>query len=145
MLLTGVDDWIYIQCLYSVSIWFNIYIYIHLKKNYIYYIYGPMDLMGIWKQVNLIQFQGSSMVNWSMWSSVWNLGFFQASDVQIFHVAPENTFEHWTWTYVQLALHPKNELTTLSIWVFPKTGGTQQPWVFLLKMIILGCFGDTTI
>ena len=24
-------------------------------------------------------------------------------------------------------------------------GGTQQPWVFLLKMIILGCFGDTTI
>ena len=24
-------------------------------------------------------------------------------------------------------------------------GGTQQPWVFLLKMIILGCFGGTTI
>ena len=23
--------------------------------------------------------------------------------------------------------------------------GTQQPWVFLLKMIILGCFGGTTI
>ena len=23
-------------------------------------------------------------------------------------------------------------------------GGTQQPWVFLLKIIILGCFGDTT-
>ena len=26
-----------------------------------------------------------------------------------------------------------------------KNGGTQQPWVFLLKMIILGCFGRTTI
>ena len=24
-------------------------------------------------------------------------------------------------------------------------GGTQQPWVFLLKMVILGCFGGTTI
>ena len=24
-------------------------------------------------------------------------------------------------------------------------GGTQQPWVFLLKMIILGCFRGTTI
>ena len=24
-------------------------------------------------------------------------------------------------------------------------GGTQQPWVLLLKMIILGCFGGTTI
>ena len=24
-------------------------------------------------------------------------------------------------------------------------GGTQQPWVFLLKMIILWCFGGTTI
>ena len=24
-------------------------------------------------------------------------------------------------------------------------GGTQQPWVFLLKMIILGCLGGTTI
>ena len=24
-------------------------------------------------------------------------------------------------------------------------GGTQQPLVFLLKMIILGCFGGTTI
>ena len=24
-------------------------------------------------------------------------------------------------------------------------GGTQQPWIFLLKMIILGCFGGTTI
>ena len=24
-------------------------------------------------------------------------------------------------------------------------GGTQQPWVFLLKMIILGCIGGTTI
>ena len=24
-------------------------------------------------------------------------------------------------------------------------GGTQQPWVFLLKMIILACFGGTTI
>ena len=24
-------------------------------------------------------------------------------------------------------------------------GGTQQPWVFPLIMIILGCFGDTTI
>ena len=31
------------------------------------------------------------------------------------------------------------------IWGFPKKGGTQQPWVFLLKMIILGCFGGTTI
>ena len=26
-----------------------------------------------------------------------------------------------------------------------KNGGTQQPWVFLLKMIILGCFGGTTL
>ena len=26
-----------------------------------------------------------------------------------------------------------------------KNGGTQQQWVFLLKMIILGCFGGTTI
>ena len=26
-----------------------------------------------------------------------------------------------------------------------KSSGTQQPWVFLLKMIILGCFGVTTI
>ena len=26
-----------------------------------------------------------------------------------------------------------------------KNGGTQQPWVFLLKIIILGCFGGTTI
>ena len=26
-----------------------------------------------------------------------------------------------------------------------KNRGTQQPWVFLLKMIILGCFGITTI
>ena len=26
-----------------------------------------------------------------------------------------------------------------------KNGGTQQPWVFLLKMIILGCFGGTPI
>ena len=26
-----------------------------------------------------------------------------------------------------------------------KNGGTQQPWVFLLQMIILGCFGGTPI
>ena len=26
-----------------------------------------------------------------------------------------------------------------------KNGGTQQPWVFLLKRIILGCFGGTPI
>ena len=26
-----------------------------------------------------------------------------------------------------------------------QNGGTQQPWVFLLKIIILGCFGGTTI
>ena len=26
-----------------------------------------------------------------------------------------------------------------------KNGGTQQPWVFLLKIIILGCFGGTII
>ena len=26
-----------------------------------------------------------------------------------------------------------------------KNSGIQQPWVFLLKMIILGCFGATTI
>jgi len=26
-----------------------------------------------------------------------------------------------------------------------KNGGTQQPFVFPLKMIILGCFGGTTI
>ena len=26
-----------------------------------------------------------------------------------------------------------------------KNGGTQQPWVFPVKMIILGCFGGTTI
>ena len=26
-----------------------------------------------------------------------------------------------------------------------KNGGTQQPWVFLLKLIILGCFGGTPI
>ena len=26
-----------------------------------------------------------------------------------------------------------------------KKGGTQQPWVFLLKMIILGCFAGTPI
>ena len=26
-----------------------------------------------------------------------------------------------------------------------KNGGTQQPLVFLPKMIILGCFGGTTI
>ena len=26
-----------------------------------------------------------------------------------------------------------------------KNGGTQQPWFFLLKMTILGCFGGTTI
>ena len=26
-----------------------------------------------------------------------------------------------------------------------KNGGTQQPWDFLLKMIILGCFGGTPI
>ena len=26
-----------------------------------------------------------------------------------------------------------------------KNGGTQQPWVFLLKMVIFGCFGGTTI
>ena len=26
-----------------------------------------------------------------------------------------------------------------------ENGGTQQPWVFLPKMIILGCFGDTII
>jgi len=26
-----------------------------------------------------------------------------------------------------------------------KNGGTQQQWVFLLKMIILGCFGGTPI
>ena len=26
-----------------------------------------------------------------------------------------------------------------------KNRGTQQPWVFVLKMIILGCFGGTTI
>ena len=28
---------------------------------------------------------------------------------------------------------------------FLKNGGTQQPWVFLLKMIILRWFGGTTI
>ena len=28
---------------------------------------------------------------------------------------------------------------------FSKNRGTQQPWVFLLKMIILGCFGGTPI
>jgi len=26
-----------------------------------------------------------------------------------------------------------------------ENSGTQQPWVFLLKMIILGCFGGTLI
>ena len=26
-----------------------------------------------------------------------------------------------------------------------KNGGTQQPWVFLPKMLILGCFGGTPI
>ena len=26
-----------------------------------------------------------------------------------------------------------------------KNAGTQQPWVFLLKMILVGCFGGTTI
>ena len=26
-----------------------------------------------------------------------------------------------------------------------ENSGTQQPWVFLLKMIILGCFGGTPI
>ena len=26
-----------------------------------------------------------------------------------------------------------------------ENGGTQQPWVFLLKMTILGCFGGTPI
>ena len=34
-------------------------------------------------------------------------------------------------------------------WLFDmdvsKNGGTQQPWVFLLKMIILGCFGGIPI
>ena len=29
--------------------------------------------------------------------------------------------------------------------VFPKNGGTQQPWVFLLRIIILGCLGGTVI
>ena len=37
----------------------------------------------------------------------------------------------------------------IPIWILhmdvSKKNGTQQPWVFLLKMIILGCFGGTTV
>lgn len=90
---------------------FNAYIVCQYDSTY-------MDLMGIWKQINLIQFQGSSMVNWSMWSSVWNLGI-PPSIWRSDWTQHPYTFEHWTWTYAQLALHPKdddwNELTTLSI------------------------------
>ena len=32
-----------------------------------------------------------------------------------------------------------------SIWGVSLNGGTQQPWVFLLNLIILGCFGGTII
>ena len=38
--------------------------------------------------------------------------------------------------------HPRLSFTHLDV---SKNGGTQQPWVFLLKMIILGCFGGTPI
>ena len=34
------------------------------------------------------------------------------------------------------------EVLWVHIWGVPKNGGTQQPWVFLLKMIILGCLGE---
>ena len=35
--------------------------------------------------------------------------------------------------------------STLQYMDVSENGGTQQPWVFPLKMIILGCFGGTTI
>ena len=40
--------------------------------------------------------------------------------------------------YIQVYLY-------IYIWGVSLNGGTQQPWVFLQKMIILGCFGGTTI
>ena len=33
----------------------------------------------------------------------------------------------------------------MNIYGVSLNGGYQQPWVFLLKIIILGCFGGTTI
>ena len=36
-------------------------------------------------------------------------------------------------------------LLTIGYMDVSENSGTQQPWVFLLKMIILGCFGGTTI
>ena len=47
--------------------------------------------------------------------------------------------------------HPiLTDKSPFEIWRFPKMVGIQQPWFFhvfptLLKMIILGCFGGTTI
>ena len=40
---------------------------------------------------------------------------------------------------------PNRQAKTLEYMGVSKNSGTQQPWVFLLKMIILGCFGGTTI
>ena len=37
------------------------------------------------------------------------------------------------------------EVATTYMGVSLNGGFPQQPWVFLLKMIILGCFGDITI
>ena len=41
---------------------------------------------------------------------------------------------------MKIEVHLKNKNMDVS-----KNGGTQQPWVFLLKMIILGCFGGSPI
>jgi len=42
--------------------------------------------------------------------------------------------------------HINNTLQSIRSYMgISKNGGTQQPWVFLLKMMILGCFGCTTI
>ena len=49
----------------------------------------------------------------------------------------------YTWRVVVRVLQ-----STIDVLVYmdvSKNGGTQQTWVFLLKMIILGCFGGTTL
>ena len=53
--------------------------------------------------------------------------------------------EWWIAYYVSSYVENDTSRRLIAYGGVPKMVITQQPWVFLLKMIILGCFGGTTI
>ena len=49
-----------------------------------------------------------------------------------------------TWICIEFAEKVIDALHLGNVWEYTGVslnGGTQQPWVFLIKIIILGCFG----